>query len=93
MLTDNISLPASPLATTLMCELLISVKDQTRTVLKQVNASVVLNGPVTNLWAVRSLIPESLSFTSTGNPVRFSPRISADELLQTLSYCQGEFQG
>ena len=56
-------------------------------------ASVVLNGPVTNLWTVSSLIPESLSFTSTGNPVRISPRISADELLQTLSYCQGEFQG
>ena len=43
MLKDNISLPASPLATTLMCELFISVKDQTRTVPKLVNAFVVLN--------------------------------------------------
>ena len=93
MLKDNISLPASPLATTLMCELFISVKDQTRTVPKLVNVSVVLNGPVTNLWTISSLIPESLSFTSTGNPAGISPRISADELLQTLSYCQGEFQG
>ena len=87
MLTDNISLPSSPLATTLLCELLISVRDQTR-----VRPSETQVPDVQWPRSVDSfLIPvRSITSTTTWNPIWITSRISTNELFQTLSYRQGK---
>ena len=87
MLKDNISLPSSPLATTLLCELLISVRDQIRVKPSETQVLVVhCPRSVDSL-----LIPgRSLAFTTTWNSIWITSRISTDELFQTLSYRKGK---